>query len=165
MSVRNCRCSLHNSPEEDRSLQLRKKQNFVTRMFCFELYDSQFDKGGYNIMWWLYTGSGLISILHSPSPSSTIPHKLGDLPRYPRSVSRHLAQWRHRNAPLIRTNRRSLVRFRGWTVRSGAFVCGVCECVRMNCCFCGSYWRILEYNSCYCVTHFKDYISLFTVYV
>jgi hypothetical protein len=116
-------------------------------------------------MCWLYTGSGLISILHSPSPSSTIPHKLGDLPRYPRSVSRHLAQWRHRNAPLIRTNRRSLVRFRGWTVRSGAFVCGVCECVRMNCCFCRSYWRILEYNSCYCVETFKDYITLFTVYV
>jgi hypothetical protein len=73
-SVRTYRYSLHNSPEERRSLQLRKKQNFVTRMFCFELYDSQYDKGGYNIMCWLYRGSGLISILRSPSPS-TIPHR------------------------------------------------------------------------------------------
>ena len=150
-SERTCRYSLRNSPEERRSLRLRKRQNFVTRMFCLELYDSQFDKGGYNIMCWLYTGSGLISILRSPSPS-TIPHRLRDVPPISQVRHRHLAHWRHRNAPLSRTNSRSLVRLRGWTVRSGAFVCGVCECVRMNCCcFCGSFWRILEYNSCYCV--------------
>jgi len=49
-SVRNYRYSLNNNPDERRSLQLRKKQNFVTRIFCFRMYDSQFDKGGYNTM-------------------------------------------------------------------------------------------------------------------
>lgn len=96
-------------------------------VFCPELYSRQIDKGGCNMLYWLYAGS-VISIQLALSPSSTIPHSLVDLPRYSRSASHYLAQWRHRNAPLCRTNSRSLVRFRGCTVRSGTFVCGVCEC-------------------------------------